>query len=99
MGRSPECLRWELGRLRVVGREAPVRVFEPTGLAGTALPESLSTFERGLAMGADGRWHEAAEVFASLEHDAAARAYLVRCRELPGQDGAAWDGIWNLTEK
>ena len=89
----------ELGRLRVVGREAPVRVFEPTGLAGTALPESVAAFEEGLAMGADGRWHEAAEVFASLEHDAAARAYLVRCRELPGQDGAAWDGIWNLTEK
>jgi len=90
----------ELGRLRVVGRQAPVIVFEPTGLAGERLPDSPGEFERGLRLCYAGDWKGALAAFESLPEDAASRAYAARCRSvLAGEGGGTWDGIWNLSEK
>jgi adenylate cyclase len=46
------------------------------------------------------RWAEAAAAFEKLADEAAAKTYAAKCRALAaaGPD-AAWDGIWNLTEK
>ncbi len=90
----------ELGQLRVVGRKTPVRVYEATGLEGGTAQGVEKAFEAALAQAKAGRWAEAAEAFGKLGDDAAAKTYAVKCRALAaaGAD-AAWDGIWNLTEK
>ena len=90
----------ELGQLTVVGRKTPVRVFEATGLEGDPKSEAEKAFETALALARAGRWSDAAAAFDPLGDDAAARTYAAKCRALAaaGPD-AAWDGVWNLTEK
>ena len=90
----------ELGQLTVVGRKTPVRVYEATGLEGEAAPPELAAFAAALAQARAGRWAEAAAAFEALPEDAAAKTYAAKCRALAAAGpGAAWDGIWNLTEK
>lgn len=90
----------ELGFLRVVGRQTPVRVYEATGLAGEAAGAAEQAFAAALAQMRAGQWPEAAEAFARLADDAAAKTYAAKCRALAAAGpAAAWDGIWNLTEK
>lgn len=90
----------ELGSLRVVGRKTPVRVFEATGLEGEPAQGVEKAFEAALAQAKAGRWAEAAEAFGKLGDDAASKTYAAKCRALASAGtGAAWDGIWNLTEK
>ncbi|MDY0149861.1 MAG: adenylate/guanylate cyclase domain-containing protein [Kiritimatiellia bacterium] len=90
----------ELGQLRVVGRHTPVRVYEATGLEGGAPEESNRAFEAALALAKAGRWPDAAVAFDALADDPAAQTYAQKCRALEAADpAAAWDGIWNLTEK
>ena len=89
----------ELGFLRVVGRKTPVRVYEATGLEGEPAGETEQAFAAALAQARAGRWAEAAEAFAKLD-EAAAQTYAAKCRALAAAGpAAAWDGIWNLTEK
>ena len=90
----------ELGQLRVVGRKTPVRVYEATGLAGEAPAAANAAFEAALAQAKAGQWTAAAAAFEQLGDDAAAKTYAAKCRALAAAGaGAAWDGIWNLTEK
>ena len=89
----------ELGYLRVVGRKTPVRVYEATGLAGTASGAAEQAFEAALAVARKGNWAEAAAAFEQLD-EAAAKTYAAKCRTLAAAGPeAVWDGIWNLTEK
>ena len=90
----------ELGFLRVVGRKTPVRVYEATGLEGEAADPALSAFEAALAQARAGQWTAAADAFDQLAGEAAAQTYAAKCRALAAAGpAAAWDGIWNLTEK
>ncbi len=90
----------ELGFLRVVGRKTPVRVYEATGLEGEPAGEPEKAFAAALAQARAGRWAEAAAAFERLGDEAAARTYAAKCRALAAAgSAAAWDGIWNLTEK
>lgn len=90
----------ELGQLRVVGRKTPVRVFEATGLEGEAAGEAEKAFEAALELAKAGRWADAAAAFEQRGDEAAAKTYAAKCRALAAAGpGAAWDGIWNLTEK
>ncbi len=86
-----------LARLRVVGRKTPVRVFEPAERG--AAPAAWRDFERALEHFTAGRFAEALAVFERSTDDPAARAYAARCRALAADPPAAWDGVWNLTEK
>jgi len=87
----------ELARIRVVGRDQPVRVYEILGFAGEAAPGFLSDFEAGLRLCLPGQWQEALERFEHHPEDPASLAYAAMCRKhLPSQ---IWDGVWNLTEK
>ena len=89
----------ELGRIRVVGRRTPVRVFEPLAMAGeteTDLPRKMA---RALELCRAGSWEEALRQFQSLDDDPAALRYAVRCREELDKDGEAWDAIWRLDKK
>jgi len=90
----------ELGQLTVVGRKTPVRVYEATGLEGEPARAADRSFEDALAQTRAGQWPEAAAAFETLNDDPAAQTYARKCRTLAAAGpGAAWDGIWNLTEK
>lgn len=89
----------ELGRLRVVGREQPVRVYEPTALKGEGGSDKIAGFEEALKLCYEGKWQSAVRLFEDLPDDPAAERYAQRCREVLRRSSDGWDGIWNLTEK
>lgn len=89
----------ELGRLRVVGRKTPVRVYELAGLPGAERPAYFAAFEQALALFYAGDFTAAEAAFEKLPDDPAARAYAVQCQALRAHPPADWDGVWGLTEK
>ena len=89
----------ELGRLRVVGRKTPVRVYELTGLPGETRPAHFAAFELALAQFYAGDFAAAQAAFEQLPDDPASKAYAAQCRALLAHPPAAWDGVWGLTEK
>jgi adenylate cyclase len=87
----------ELGRLRVVGRQEPVRVYE---LFAAAPPDWLPAYEAALAAVRAGDWARARARFEPLaERDPVAARYAARCREILTGERAGWDGVWALSEK
>jgi adenylate cyclase len=89
----------ELGDLRVVGRTAPVKVFEPLDPGDQAGAAQARDFAQGLALVRARAWQPALEIFAALAPDPAARVYAHRCRELLADPTQDWDGVWNLHQK
>jgi adenylate cyclase len=89
----------ELGRLRVVGRKAPVTVYELAGLPGEPRPPHFAPFEEALALFYEGSFPEALARFEQLHEDPASRSYIVQCRALLEQPPTEWDGVLSLTEK
>jgi adenylate cyclase len=89
----------ELGRIRVVGREQPVRVYEILGFAGEPPPGFLADFEAGLKLCLASQWPEALERFERHPEDPPSVAYAAQCRTRSSAGSRAWDGIWSLTEK
>jgi len=88
----------EMGQLRVVGRQEPVRVFELVGLADETPPAHLSQFADGLQACYAGELSDAVTRFDALPDDPVARAYLARC-QLALTDDDPFTGVWNLTKK
>ena len=88
----------ELGRIRVVGRQQPVCVYEILGFADEQAPAFLADFEAGLKLCLMGLWQEALECFERHPEDPASLAYAAQCGKYLG-GLQTWDGIWNLTEK
>jgi adenylate cyclase len=89
----------ELARLKVVGRKAPVRVYELAGLPGEPRPEGWGDFDAGRALADAGRYAEARALFERWPDDPAARAYAGRCVQLEAQPPVDGPGVWELTEK
>jgi len=102
----------EIDLVRVVGRETPVRIFEPLGpggLMGAEQPGPHSVtqdaqaarFAAALDDFRNQRFSAAAEAFSALaEADAVAAYYAGRARYFAeSPPGAEWDQITNLTEK
>jgi adenylate cyclase len=92
----------ELARLTVVGRQEPVRVYEPFLAATFAREEeTCRRFQQGLEAFYKGHFSEAIRLFALIaEHDPPAAHYLRKCQQL-AEDGAGedWQGVWSLTSK
>ncbi|MFA6316004.1 MAG: adenylate/guanylate cyclase domain-containing protein [Elusimicrobiota bacterium] len=97
----------ELGRVRVVGKAVPIKVFQPLARKGD-LPEAwekaLPLYREGIAL-YNGREFDKAlarfnEVLAVLPEDGPSTFYVKRIagyqQSPPPQD---WDGVINLTEK
>lgn len=89
----------ELGKLKVVGRKQPVKVYELTGLPGEARPMHFAAFEEALALFYEGKFQEAAQRFDQMPEDQASRLYATQCRELALNPPVDWDGVLSLTEK
>lgn len=91
----------EISRIQVVGKNEPVRVYEPYFREDfAARADLLHAFERALALYYAGRFAEALEGFAAIEsEDPPAAAYARRCRELAAAPPENWQGVWKMTEK
>ncbi len=97
----------KLDRVRVVGIQTPVRLYElveEKSETDSQTLEGLETFHRGLDLFEEKRWEEALELFTAvkdiLPDDGPATTYISRCREYlkkPPKD--SWDGVFNLTTK
>jgi adenylate cyclase len=96
-----------LDRVRVVGINTPLRIFELLALRSGAPPELLTLTEKWEnAIGAleksdfDGAIGIFSEIFAENPQDLTAKLYISRCKNYktyPPKPG--WDGVNNLTEK
>ena len=92
----------EISRVAVVGRREPVVIYEPL------LPEAIDArkqatmarFSEALALFYQGDFDHAQAVFSGLaQEDAAARAYVIKCRALIEHPPSNWQGVWDITTK
>ena len=94
----------EIDRVRVVGRDTPVTIYEPLGESGTVDPGTqrlISTYSEALELFRGKRFGDAAEVFETIaETDAASVAFLERCVDyLADPPDEHWDGVIDMTSK
>jgi class 3 adenylate cyclase len=97
----------KLDRVRVVGINEPVRLYELVETRENAAPEQLKlieTFHQALDLFETRNWKQAAEALKEVlslnAEDNPAQKYLDRCKKFiktPPAD--TWDGVYNLTEK
>lgn len=92
----------EIDRVRVVGRDEPVVLYEPLGLGGDGggAPPQSDAYGAGLKAYRAGEFDRAVEMWQPLEQtDSAAAAMLGRARQFSSAPPAAWDGVYNLDSK
>lgn len=89
----------EMGRILVVGRKAPVPVFELRGLPDEPPPEGAAQWTMAMNAIAARQWREAEDLFRAFGDDSLAAKYLALCAEMNGNTEKSWDGLWKLTEK
>jgi len=89
----------EIGSIMVVGRKAPVQVFEVLGMREEAPPPWLESWNQAMLLCRAGRWADAQKAFESFADDPLAVKYRDQMARLAKGELASWDGIWKLTEK
>ncbi len=85
-----------LGAVKVLGREAAVKVFEPLS-GGRFSSEHLEQFKAGVEAFKTGDRNRALSMFGSLLEDPAACAYVARIAEENGREGQS--PVWILSDK
>ena len=102
-----DFLTRKLDRVRVVGINQPVRLYElieEKGKAGKAVEEAVEIFHNGLEKFEAKDWVSARatfeEVLRVLPEDGPAKRYIKSCQEFEAKPPASnWDGVFNLTTK
>ncbi len=93
----------EIDTVAVKGRERPVALFEPLGLAGEVARDALahrSDFAKALRLWRRGQFAQAASAFEMLAGaDAAAAHFAALARDFAAAPPADWQGVSVLTEK
>jgi len=97
----------KLDRIRVVGKDEPVRIYELLAFAENADPalkKKLDLFHRALEIFEKRDWSAAAAAFkqnlAAFPNDTISKIYFKRCRDyLEKAPDDNWDGVYNLKEK
>ncbi len=97
----------KIGRVRVVGKETPVAVYEPLAKAGSlpaAWRKALPVYEGALALFSEGRYEKAAAVFEEVERlipgDGPSRLYAETCRDhLSHPPTPSEEDVFNLIAK
>lgn len=96
----PEQPVREIGLVRVVGRQEPIRIFEPLPGPAARLPAWLAHFQVALRHYYQGDFPAAVALFGELAAlDPAAARYAERCRALAATPPEAWDGVWVMAGK
>ncbi len=104
---GPAFIARKLDRVRVVGIDTPVRLYEileETARVDKTLLAGLEIFHRALEQFEAGKWDEAEKLFAEvltvLPDDGPSNTFLGRCREyLKKKPADSWDGVFNLISK
>ena len=101
-----ELLSRKLDRVRVVGKQEPVRLYNVLDIASEApaeLVKRVELFHQALELFEKREWKKAAKGFnevALLEEKGPANIYIKRCQQyLEKAPADNWDGVYNLTEK
>jgi len=93
----------EIDTVAVKGRERPVALFEPLGLAGEVASDALArrdAFGAALRLWRRGSFAEAANAFETLaDCDPAAARFSALAREFVANPPANWRGVSILTDK
>ncbi len=97
----------KMDRVRVVGINQPVRLFEvieEKGRAGKAAEEVVGIFHNGLERFEDRDWKGARKIFGEIikisPEDGPAKRYIKLCQEYEAKPPANnWDGVFSLTTK
>lgn len=91
----------EISRVRVVGKNLPVVVYEPMTREDFGERRAiLEAFTTGREAFYRGSFAEAVAVFEEIAHkDPPAAKYAAKCRPLVQAPPVDWDGVWNMTEK
>ncbi len=100
-GEDPEVAYRELSRVTVVGKNEPVRVFEPLYRAEYEKRAGvLERFDRALKLYYAGDFRGALEIFGAIrDSDPPAAAYSERVERLLADPPREWSGVWAVTEK
>jgi adenylate cyclase len=94
-----EILARELGDLRVVGRQQPVRVYELSGFAGENAPTHWEAYEAALAQCKSGEAKSAERAMTALHKGPAADPAAGKWGERLANETEGFDPVWNLTRK
>jgi len=97
----------KLDRVRVVGIQTPVRLFEvieEKSQTSPELKEAVAIFHAGLDLFEEKNWKKAEarfeEVLKILPEDGPASTFLKRCQQyIVNPPPENWDGVFNLTTK
>lgn len=91
----------KISKIAVVGKKEGVEIFEPmqaeefNGRKG-----DFAVFAKGYEQFVNGKFDDAAKIFASTkDKDPAAAKYIAKCESLIKNPPEAWDGVWKATEK
>lgn len=100
-GESSDLFWREISRVRVVGKNKPVTVFEPMAKEDAdARRPVLEAFDRALRLYYEGSFAGALEGLQALAAvDAASSKYADRVRELIAEPPRLWEGVWDAKEK
>lgn len=103
--RTREICRYrELDKIRVVGKQLPVTIYEPLeGMSMLDVP-TAAIFEAALALYRARDWEQARAAFAAVldvaHEDKPSKIYVERCGYFMQSPPAAdWDGVFNRAEK
>jgi class 3 adenylate cyclase/uncharacterized membrane protein len=102
-----KLLTRRLDRIRVVGINEPVRIYEILETmhdAPAALHNKVKVFDEALKIFEGQKWKEAEAAFTQLlatyPNDNPSKVYITRCKKFQQYPPAAdWDGVFNFTEK
>jgi adenylate cyclase len=97
----------KLDRVRVVGIQTPVRLYELVDEKNETpenIKEAMEVFHHGLEQFESQNWNKADELFQQVQEiipsDGPAGVYITRCKTYKRKAPAAsWDGVFNLTVK
>jgi adenylate cyclase len=87
----------ELGMIKVLGRNTPVKVFELQGLAQTTVAFDVNDYQNALDLCHTGHWIQAETLFNTLPNDSVCQTYAQQCRN--AQALGSWDGVWLMDNK
>jgi adenylate cyclase len=96
-----------LDKIRVVGKEQPIEIFELVCKKGgltAAQKEILEIYNRGITLFCDREWEKARQVFRSAlkihKEDGPSATYVERCSEyIIKPPSKRWDGVYKLSAK